>query len=155
MKKWLFFLACFVAVALLGGEGVAGRDVAKLEPVQTVCLSSEGEKIVLQTDTGAKGQGESLETALRHLQETTAGFAFLDTAEYLLVTPQQRHLIPQLEELLRPSCHVCWVSELPDLELVGKFLQIHQPEVTLKDYLAGQQILQTLLVEEEEMRLVS
>lgn len=155
MKKWLFFLACFAAVALLGGEGLAGRDVAKLEPVQTVCLSSEGGKIVLQTDTGAKGQGESLEAALHHLQETTAGFAFLDTADYLLVTESQRQLLPQLEELLRPSCRICRVSELPDLELVGAFLQIHQPEVTLKDYLAGQQTLQTLLVGEEEMRLVS
>ena len=73
MKKWLFFLACFAAVALLGGEGLAGRDVAKLEPVQTVCLSSEGGKIVLQTDTGAKGviRGFKMPTATPSLPETT------------------------------------------------------------------------------------
>lgn len=155
MKKWLFFLACFAIVALLGGERLAGRDVAKLEPVQTVYLTNQGDEIVLQTDTGAKGQGESVEEALCDLQETTPGFVFLDTADYLLITEGQCHLIVELEGVLRPSCCICLVTEQPDMESVGAFLQIHQPETTLKDYLAGQQALQILLTGEEGMRLVS
>ena len=139
---------------VLGGSGLAGIDVADLEPVQTVYLAMEGELVTVQTDTGAKGVGYDLKEALRDLQDTTSGFIFLETADYLLVVLQQECMIPQMEQILRPSCRVCLVTGQPDLEKATVFLKIHSPQVVMKDYLLGQQRLQTLQAG-EEMRLVS
>lgn len=155
MKKWLFFLACLGIVAALSGESLAGRDVATLEPVQTVQISSNGRKIVLQTDTGAKGSGKDLDDALQNLHEAASAFVFLDTADYLLVAPELCHLIPSLQDLLRPSCSIILMKGKPDMEKVGAFLKIHEPPVTMKDYLAGVHDLPTLNTTGEEMRLVS
>jgi len=154
VKKWLFFLACLAVVAALSGEGVAGRDVATLEPVQTVQLAVNGTDIILQTDTDAKGNGKSLETALQDLHETAPAFVFLDTADYLLVDPKLQGLIPSLQDLLRPSCRICLTEGQADMEQVGAFLKIHVPEVTMKDFLAGERGLPTLITNEEGMLLV-
>lgn len=154
MKKWLFFLACLGAVAALSSENHAARDVSTLEPVQTVYLASQGERIVLSTDTGARGNGESLDAALRSLRDTSAAFVFLDTAEYLLVDPNLQHLIPTLQDLLRPSCRICLTEGQPDMNKIGPYLAVHHPSVALKDYLAGDHDLPILKTAGEGMQLV-
>lgn len=154
MKKWLFFLACLGIVAAFSAEGGAGRDVATLEPVQTVWLSSDGGRIVLHADTGAEGAGKNLEDALKNLRETALSYVFLDTADYLLITPELTHLIPSMQNLLRPSCRICLTRDKPDLEKAGGFFKIHKPRVTVKDYLAGVRELPTLKTTGEGMQLV-
>ena len=154
MKKWAFFLACFGVVAALSGEGLAGQDVATLEPVQTVYIALEDKKIVLQTDTGAEGSGESVAFAIENLHETTAARVFLDTADYLLVESKLQQWIPSFQDLLRPSCRICLVQGDPDMEQVGAFLKIHKPKIAMKDYLAGDRKLPTLKSGEEGMLLV-
>ena len=155
MKKWLFFVACLGLVAALSGEGLAGQNVENLEPVQTVYLAADGSKIILQTDTGSKGSGNNFEAALMNLQETTPALVFLDTAEYLLVDSRQQHLIAAFQDLLRPSCSVCMVEGQPDMEKVGLYLKVHEPKLTMKDYIAGERDLPTLIVSQEGMQLVS
>ena len=154
MKKWLFCLACLGVVAALSGEGLAGRDVATLEPVQTVYLAADGGAITLQTDTGAKGSGKNLDAALENLHQTTSSIVFLDTAEYLLVDPKLTHLIMSMQHSLRPSCRICLVNGQPDVEQSGAFLKTHQPEMTMKDYLAGKSDIPTLKMTGEAMQLV-
>ena len=155
MKKWFFFLACIGAVAVLSGKGLGGKDVATLEPVQTVHLSTDGQKICLQTDTGAKGSGKTLDDALRSMHETSSSRVFLDTADYLIIAPELIDLLPAVEDLLRPSCRICLENGKPDMEQVGAFLKIHKPEITMKDYLAGEHLLPILKITGEEMQLVS
>ncbi len=154
MKKWLFFFACLGIVAALSGEGLAGKDVASLEPVQAVYLAADGQKITVQTDTGAKGSGKNLDSALQNLHETTPALVFLDTADYLLVDPELKYLIPSVQDLLRPSCAICLTKGNPDMEKVGEFLKIHESPITLKDYLAGKRNLPTLKTTGEAMYLV-
>ena len=59
-----------------------------------------------------------------------------------------------LEDRLRPSCCVCLEEGQPDMTRVGQFLQIHTPEITMNDYLAGVTDLPTLLTTKEGMQLV-
>ena len=155
MKKWIFFLACFGLVAFLSGKGTGGEDVATLEPVQTVRIFTDGEEILLQTDSGAKGRGKTLDEAIRTMHETSSSRVFLDTADYLLIAPELIDLLPAMEQLLRPSCRICVVLDEPDMEQVGAYLTLHKPKYTLKDYLAGSRELPTLKITEEGMRLVS
>ncbi len=155
MKKWFFFLACLGAVVFLSGKGISGKDVATLEPVQTVRLFTDGEEIFLETDTYAKGSGKTLDDVIRSMHETSSSRVFLDTADYLVIDPELIDLLPAVEDLLRPSCRICLENGKPDMEQVGAFLKIHKPEITLKDYLAGERQLPTLKITGEGMQLVS
>lgn len=76
-------------------------DVAKLQPVQTVAVYWQGEKIVLETDEGDKGYGDTAQEALENLKQTALTVIYLDTAEYLLVGDGAQ----QQAEQLRPSLH--------------------------------------------------
>ena len=155
MKQALCFLACISVIAAFNIESPAGRDVARIEPIQIVSLTSDDTHIILQTDTGARGSGISFSEALQDMYRTTPAYAFLDTAEYLLIEKDLEYLIPTLWETLRPACSLCWVEEHPDLEQAAAFLKIHKPQTALKDYLAGEKELPTLKTEGERMQLVS
>jgi hypothetical protein len=79
---------------------------------------------------------------------------FLDTAEYLLVEPGAEIWLPQLQQYLRPSCNICYVTADMDLKLAGKYLQNHGPKLTLAKYEAGERRLPYLITEEGRMKLV-
>lgn len=154
MKKWLFFLAVLGAVAVISGRTQPGTDVSQMQPVQSVRIAQFNRYITVETDTGAWGMGGDLDAALEHMNASAPAHIFLDTAEYLVIAPELVFLLPDLEDRLRPSCCVCLEEGQPDMTRVGQFLQIHTPEITMNDYLAGVTDLPTLLTTKEGMQLV-
>lgn len=155
MKRWLWYLGVVIAVAALSGKASAGEDIGKLQPVQVVYVSCQQGYVVIETDTGDWGAGESLKDAMGNMQAAATGEIFLDTADHLLLSPECIGLLPALMEVLRPSCAVCLADGQPDLEQSGVFLQHHTPKVTLVRYRAGERDLQTLVTREGRMELVS
>ncbi len=154
MKKWLGYLAVIAAVAFLSGKGSAGTDIGTLQPVQAVMVTAQGSQILIETDTGDMGLGETVDAAIGNMKATSAYEIFLDTADYLLIEDGCIPLLSELDAHLRPSCSVCLLAGEPDLEAVGQFLQTHKPEVTLRRYLAGQTALPTLRTQQGRMELV-
>lgn len=140
-----------VASLFLGGRG---EDVARLEAVKTVEISCQNGAVVIKTDTGAVGVGGSLREAFDDLEETATGTVFLETAEYLLITPECRGLLDALWTYLRPSCAVCLLEGSGDLEKAGEYLDAHKPDTTLMDCRAGEEKLPRLLIQEERMWIV-
>lgn len=155
MKKWLFLLTCLGVVVFLGVKNPIGRDVAAIEPVQTVRIFKQGDEIVLQTDTDAMGRGETVDDAIRSMHETSPSYVFLDTADFLIIDPELVAMLPALEDLLRPSCRICLEKGEPDMEKAGAFLNIHKSKMTIKDFLAGERKIPVLETNREGMRLVS
>lgn len=155
MKRWLWYLGVVAAVAALSAKPSAGKDIGKLQPVQAVCVSCSEGMVLVQTDTGDWGEGETLPGAVERMKETAAGEVFLETADYLLLSPDCADLLPAMMEYLRPSCSVCLMEGDPDMEKVGSFMQIHAPQVTLMRYRAGDRKLQTLVTQDGRMCLVS
>ena len=132
MKKWLLLTALLMAVAVLSRRPHPARDVAKLEPVQTVYVYLKGGNLCIETDTGAKGTGKTLTEAANHMKASASGEIFLDTAEFLLLDPA----IPITEEfhtLLRPNCKVTWIVDPPDLQAASAYLSIHTSSCTLSE----------------------
>ena len=130
MKKWLFLTAVLIAVAILSRRSHPARDVAKLEPIQTIYVYIDGAELSIETDTGAKGSGATLTEAAASMKAYASAELFLDTAEFLLLDPA----IPITEEihtLLRPTCGVTFTTAPPDLQATADYLTIHQPSVTL------------------------
>lgn len=154
MKRWLWLAAGALAVAALSGQRSAGTDVGHLQPIQVVRVT-RAEKIVIDTDTGELGMGQTLPDAFENLGNTAPGQVFLDTAEYLILAPDCVALLPELNRYLRPSCRVCLEEGGADIAKAGAYLEAHPPSVTLAQWRAGEDNLPALITLEGRMELVS
>lgn len=154
MKKWLFCGLLLAAIPVLSYGSFGGEDVGKLRPVQVVLLQSGEDGVQVVTDAGEMGSGVDISRALNDLKLTSSGEVFLDTADYLLLEPGMEICLPQLQEYLRPSCNLCYVSGDTDLEQVAAYLQNHVPKFTLTQYQAGERRLPYLISDKERLKLV-
>jgi hypothetical protein len=154
MKKWILYLAILAAIPVMSYGGFGGEDVGKLYPVQTVMISPEKEGVRILTDGGQLGLGKNIEGAMKNLHNTANVRIFLDTADYLLLEPGMEMWLPQLKQYLRPSCCVCHVSVSVDPAEATAYLQLHQPNLSLTQYEAGERKLPTLIYDDGRMTLV-
>lgn len=154
MKYWAWYIGAVVLVAALGWMPFLGTDVARLRPVELISVSREEAQVLVETDTGDSGRGRTLELALEDLHDSTPGEMFLETAEYLLITPDARSLLPELTKTLRPSCKVCLAEGPVDMEKAAAYLSVHEPELTLQDYRTGEKDIPILIMEGERGQLV-
>ena len=133
MKRLLFW-AAVAAAALSGLNPFQSHDVAQLLPVQALTVDMENGQVRL--DSGAaKGSGKDLDAALADLQQAAEGRVFLQTAEYVVLSPRALRLLPEVVQwqALRPATAICAAeSALPDAESAAKYLQAHDPGVTLQ-----------------------
>lgn len=130
MKKWLYVFAVLAAVGVLSRLPHPARDISRLDPVQVVYLYMEEGRLHMETDTGDHGSGPDLSSAAGQMKAEADAELFLDTAEYLILSPE----VPVTSDffrLLRPGCRVCIVEGTPDLAAAAQYLAIHTPETTL------------------------
>lgn len=95
-----------IILALALAAPVKRLDVAKLQPVQTVAIYLDGDAVVLETDTGDKGQGSTAVEALKDLKESARSVIYLDTAEYLLIGRDAQRRAAELRAYLKDSVKV-------------------------------------------------
>lgn len=132
-----------------------GTDVGKLQPVQVVRLSENAGQVMVETDAGTWGVGNSVEEALDSLRSAADGEVVLDTAEFLILTTEDEALIKALADHLRPSCLLCRGDGETDLEQARAFLEIHSPKLTLMRYRAGERGIPRLVQKDGRSELVS
>lgn len=154
MKHWVWYLAAILLVAAFCGMPFASTDVAELQPVELIRISQARGRILVETDTGDRGCGSDLAAAFADLKQTASGRVFLETAEYLLISPGMENLLPELTEYLRPACSVCLERGRADLEQATAYLSAHEPELTLLEYRAGLCDIPILTIREGDMHLV-
>ena len=151
MRRWILLLG---GLLLLGWfSPVRGTDVGELQPVELVQLYREGAEIVLSTDTSDMGAGATLREAVRNLKATTAGTVFLETADYVLITPEMEELVGELGEYLRPGIEICIISCITDPKEAARYLSAHHPGVTLRSVRYGKGIPPHLSVTEGRFEL--
>ncbi len=90
------------------------RDVAKLQPVQTLSLSRSGALCHLQTDGGLFGEGPDPASALQDLEASAPGELILSTTRQLVLAENARDFLEPLLalEALRPGTEL-YVSSQP------------------------------------------
>ena len=150
MKRWMWIL-CGILVFQLLGE--TGTQVENLKPVQLLYGSREADKIILKTDTGDMGSGESLQEALANMQKTASGRIFLETADLLLLSESSADLLPELRTVLRPAVRVCIANQEPDLKAAAEYLSYHEPETILGQLRSRKYPLPELILKEGGMEL--
>ena len=130
MKKWLYPAAVLIAAAILTRLPHPAVDIARLDPVRAIYLYMDGVDMTIETDSGDSGSGADLKAAYAALRNNAHREIFLDTAEFLILTPD----VPITEafyELLRPTTQVVFSDEKPNLETISDYLTIHPPETSL------------------------
>ena len=137
MKKLLLYMLLLGAALVLPLEGT---DVGKLLPVELVQLDKIGEMVVISTDVGATGTGETVEAAIHDMGRTTAGIVFLDTADYLLVKESAMPEVESIKEHLKPSVRVCIQHVEMNLKDAAAYLSVHKPECQLRSNQGGQKL---------------
>ena len=129
MKEILLYTLLLGAALILPVEGT---DVGKLLPVELVQLDKMGDTVVISTDAGATGTGETVKAAIRDMEKTAAGIVFLDTADYLLVTESAMEEVESIKEHLKPSVRVCIQHVEMNLKDAAAYLSVHKPEHQLR-----------------------
>ena len=129
MKKILLYILLLGAALIIPVEGT---DVGKLLPVELVQLDKMGDTVVISTDAGATGTGETVKAAIRDMEKTAAGIVFLDTADYLLVTESAMEEVESIKEQLKPSVRVCIQHVEMNLKDAAAYLSVHKPEHQLR-----------------------
>ena len=130
MKKWIIPVLALLALTLLPSPGT---ELGELQPISLLMVEAAGKEIRLSTDTMDAGVGETLDGALRNLEDTTTGHVFLDTVENLVITKETRFLLPELKRLLRPTVRVCMTEAELDMETASDYLHSHTPQTELRD----------------------
>lgn len=150
MKRWGILLAVLLLAAW---KIFPSRDVGDLQPIEVLYVYPRAGLICIDSDTGDQGVGRTAGEAFRDLRQRASGEVFLDTADYLLLSPGMESELDDLWRELRPGCRVCWAIGMPDLEQVGAFLAAHEPETTLLLLRSGAETLPILRTTEGGMRL--
>ena len=126
-KKWV----CYVAVLtllLLAGERT---DIGRLRPVEVVSLCENDGVLLLETDSGEKGWGLTVEQAVEKMKETTAGVVYLDTADYLLIEKGLEYCLPSLRNYLKKKTAMVYGAKDIQLSKAAEFLGNHRPSRTI------------------------
>lgn len=117
----LLYIVILLAAVLAPADRL---DVAKLEPVEAAAVYMEQGLVVLKTDTEAVGKGATAEEALENLKENTPAIIYLDTAEYLLISPEAAQWEEALRPWFKPSVMVCAYNG-GDIKEEAKYLDAH------------------------------
>lgn len=130
MRKLLYV----VILALLFFAPVKRVEVEKLLPIRAVALYTQGQEVVLETDTEHKGTGADALQALASLKENTPAVVYLDTAEYLLVSQSAEGFVEQLGNVLKPSVKVCVCDAAGSVKAVVEYLDVHAELTKLRHW---------------------
>ena len=127
MKRILLYVAA-LALLVLGGQGT---DIGRLRPVELVQVMEQNGLLILETDTGDRGWGLTVDQAVGKLKETTPGLIYLDTADYLLLEEGMEKYLPQLRKHLKKGTEMAYAPKGIDLIEVVEYLSVHKPSRTI------------------------
>ncbi len=145
MRRWLWMLAALLIISMFPSSGT---ELGELRPAELLLLETDGKHIRLSTDTEDSGEGETLDGALRDMNDTAPGRLFIDTVEILVVTNDADVLLPQLKELLRPGVRVCRTDAQIDPVSAAEYLRVHRPVLALSEIKNFNQIQHLTRMEE-------
>lgn len=132
--KYLLYVAILLSVLLLPCDGT---DVGKLRPIEVVAISETDGLVAINTDTGDRGIGETLDAAIEDMKAAASGIIYLDTAEYLLLEKGMETHLNAMEGHIKKGIHLSYATEKLPLEGIADFLSVHRPNVklgTVTDY---------------------
>lgn len=135
-RIWIYGLLLAIVLSVPKKSNELGR----LHPVELIKAHTENGIVTLETDNGAKGEGEDVASAIQNLKDTTAGIVFLDTADYLLVGYGEDDLIMELKDYLKRNTRICFAPHTVDPEEAAGFMSVHTPKKRIGQWKTGDKL---------------
>lgn len=156
MKHGVIYMVLAAVVIFTGSLPFSNHDVGKLQPVETMAVWMEADAVVLETDAGIRGEGQTWEAAMENMKATAPGSVFLGTVSFLLLDSSALELLPVIltRQEINPACSLCLGEKGMDLEAAGTYLRAHEPEKNLRLMRAEGGTLPRLLEENGRYLLV-
>lgn len=132
MKTLCFCVAGLMCLMLFHNAEQA--ELGQLQPVELVQVTTCSGSVRIRTDSGLMGEGRDLQEALMDLHSTAPGTVYLETADFLLVTPATVGYMEELRVLLRPAVELAQINCLADGQKAAEFLRAHSPGITLRQW---------------------
>ena len=149
MKRWLLYGLLFAAAVFIP---VDSTDVGKLHPVQAVSVGYHNEQVVVKTDTGEIGRGDTPELALENLKQTAPAIIYLDTAEFLLVEESALESVGAMRKFFKSDVRICLIDPEVEADKAAEYLRVHGKLPKLKQWNTGE-TLPVLMLENERIIL--
>ena len=130
MKRLLLYM-CALALLLLADRGT---DIGSLRPVELVRLREWNGLLILETDTGDRGWGMTVQQAVTTLKKTTPGQIYLETADFLLLEEGAEEYLPELRSFLKKKTRMAYADGGVDLEGAAAYLRVHEPSRKIKGW---------------------
>lgn len=130
MKRWLSMVIVISVFALLPSQGV---ELGMMRPAEALQIRSKENGVIVATDLGDKGVGDTLDEAIDNLVESSTGKVYLDTVQFLILDKASQAMTDEIKTFLRPSVNVCSTEESADLERVCAYLRAHRLNMKLED----------------------
>ena len=111
-------------------------NVAKLAPVQAVAVYMEDDTIVLETDLGNQGRGNSVRTALEDLKKNTVQVVYLDTVELLIVSEKAVSYVDEMRQYIKSSVRVGVCEAKDSVKEAAEYLKNHEKLPQLRNWRA-------------------
>ena len=131
MKRLLLYIAALTLLLLAD----RGTDIGSLRPVELVQLWERNGILILETDTGDRGWGLTIDQAVAKLKETTPGQIYLDTADYLLLEEGTEQYLPQLSRYLKRSTRIAYTVRGLDLQDAAAYMRVHRPSRDMRGWI--------------------
>ena len=129
-----------ISICLTFFAPVKRVDVGMLQPVEIIYVGDKNGQMLVRTDTGDCGIGDSFSEALKNMHETSPFVIYLDTADYLLIRENTKLEPDEVAKHLKTSIRVCLVNEIEDLQMAGKYLKTHGDCPKLKEWKTGEKL---------------
>lgn len=152
MKKIFYIITACVCAALFYGS--PKTELGKLQPVELVMVTQGVNQIRIETDTGDSGQGSDFLSALEDLKTHSPKTVFLNTADYLVISPMALGELEQIAGILRPGIQAVYLVGRIEPEEAAQFLSTHKSSVNLKQLFVTGKTAPILQVEPEGCRLM-
>lgn len=133
----------FIYIVLIGLSFFAPlerADIARLQPIEAIGLLETDGQITIITDTGDRGSGNDMDSALNDLIKNTPGIVYLDTAKYLLASEDVVSQIEYLRDDLKQSVELCLWDGKGELKDAVKYLSVHGDFPQLRKWKQGDKL---------------
>ena len=153
MKKLVLWALVIVVISVADMLPFTGTDVAKLHPIEVLIVQQNNGILSISTDSGITGFGKDVSQAISDLKLVAAGDVFLETANYVLLSPGCEDVIDTLFAYIRPACQIYLFEGEGNWSQVAKYLESHPSKATLLACKRGEPYIPKIIIQEGEFRL--
>ena len=108
-------------------------------PILAACILTD-EQVVIKTDTGEMGRGDTPELALENLKQTAPAIIYLDTAEFLLVEESALEFVTPMRKFFKSDVRICLIDSEVEADKAAEYLRIHGKLPKLKYWNTGENL---------------